>query len=1116
MKRRIALVALTFVILLLLYVVYYQVNKNGDSSPWRYTRRDVPSNGQATTLRVAKDIHVEHESTMPAFPPVLMEYDNEHNLRTKYTAQRWEPRENGFFFVKPVVEWYLRGGQMITLSAERGIAVTREVNGQRVIRSGKLEENVVVLMDRSTDPRRGPLEDRPDDAVRIHIDYIEFDQDKLSIQTDSDVEMHAREADTYGKGLWASWSEAPLMLRELRIERGDRMVIREGQDRLMKQISLPGTSSPSADMADASAAKPAAAAAAPGKPAAATKPAPAKPAPAATRNASTAPASLKDLASKSGSARDSALGDTYTAEFIGNVEVNAGTQYLHGADVLQLTFELKQGERKKYQSASAPASASHPATSAPSATPMVLTWKGPLVLHPTPTETAPLASKIDVAARGAKMEMADGRTKAICKSFDYHSANEHGALTGTDDEPAQLEVAMPDSTPENLRYQKFMAPVLRFQRDVEKQEIVVNLEGKGSMYLPGKLQSKGQSQPANDLRKTGDFGGQETMIEWDKQVEARFGQRVSGRSGRKEEYLRQAHFTGNVDIRIGQSQRMKAQQLDLVCVEPKTAADSVNLLAKLHAEGDVDFQDLAKGDYVKGQTVDVEMDLAPGLRNQPKHAWASGNVTARQANRDISADSFDLAFVRVADERTGEVRSKPGELEATGNVHLDDHSDPNSAKRVTAAADHITANLQEKTATLSGKPAKATQVQWAIEGSTITIDGKKGLARVPGVGRLTILTDVDLSGARLREPMPITVDWTKGLVYDDAGRNCVVDGDVDVKTTDERIRCDTATLTFLASMNKGKKTGSSQPSTRESTAIAVSPMKLQNIAMVVATGKKVIMEQEKKDENGILIQAMQLQTTSVTYVAQTQKVTCDNAGYLMMADYRPPEPPKPQDPDATADGAMPADFVQRPSQSAFSWDEKMSMVQSEIGLVVEMFGNVRMRQTTGDELLLGGHGLEMKSYHDLKAAGELGKYMETSSFHLPDSMRAGEFMMMNCDYLLAQFGPYSATKKVETDEQGGMRIGPLERLDARGFKNVVVFEDKPRKVSVACKSILYQRSMDVAIILGSLPNEPPRLAQVTYIDRQSGGLQSVTAPRILWYPKADKVTIEKGEGHAVR
>ena len=94
----------------------------------------------------------------------------------------------------------------------------------------------------------------------------------------------------------------------------------------------------------------------------------------------------------------------------------------------------------------------------------------------------------------------------------------------------------------------------------------------------------------------------------------------------------------------------------------------------------------------------------------------------------------------------------------------------------------------------------------------------------------------------------------------------------------------------------------------------------------------------------------------------------------------------------------------------------------------------------------------------------------------------------------------------------GVRVGPLDTLDAQGK---VTFEDKARQAHIAAERILYRKAKDVAMILGHLPGQPLRPAQVSYYDRDRGGIQDVIAPEVFWYPASGKVEVKNAQMHGV-
>jgi len=301
MKRRIALILGTFVVLLAAFQVYRLTATGGFGRPWSYQAPAGKPAGQPTTLPGVGEI-------FPGTGPELLDYDKNHVLRARYVAETWEKVGKMLHLTSPRVYWYLQGGETLVIEAERGRVMPTAVGSRWTFPHGELEGKVRVVIDRNRDPRRGPLAERPQDAVRIHLRQASFDRDRLVIWSEERVDAFSKEFDLVGKGLRLAWNEAPeVQLRELRIEQGEWLCIREGQDRLLRQTWLPGSGRGTA---------------APSGAAEATEPAASEPA---------------------------AAKDTYEAVLTKNVKVTHEDSYMRGADELRLVFELAPAQVDRFR-----------------------------------------------------------------------------------------------------------------------------------------------------------------------------------------------------------------------------------------------------------------------------------------------------------------------------------------------------------------------------------------------------------------------------------------------------------------------------------------------------------------------------------------------------------------------------------------------------------------------------------------------------------------------------------------------------------------------------------------------------------------------------------------------
>ncbi len=1077
MERRLKILFGTFGVILSAFILYYIVSDK-DVLPPRQRRADSstrPVEGKASPIPDIGDV-------APVLGVVYYQYDEDHNLQAKYTAAKSEKVGDKLYLTDPKVQLYLRDGEIITIQAQRGIITIEEAAGKRNIRSGLLrdEKSVRVTIDRSRDldPNRPPLEQRPDDAIRIFVDEeVRFDNDMLTIESDGEVRVSSKEADITGQGLRIAWNESPRQLRELRIIRGDRMVIREDQGRFIGKMSLPGGVEPGygEDRPDEPArdatTKPAESAT---RPATTTEPSIARaetPTSMPTTASTTAPASAPTTV-PAGPAP--IMPDTYVVTFSDNVLVTSGDRKMKGADELRLVLEFKSPRRQERQSpdqSTRPAGetpASKPADRTPASKPadvkaattqpaeeMVITWTGPLVIKPFRNRQKPVSKRFDVTATGKTLTLSDGKSTAVCKSFEFRSPGRGGVLIGTPEEPVELTMEGGE---------RITVPQVRFNSTTG----AVNLDGAGKMYLPDSA-SRGflSTRPAE--KADGDDERQELVITWKKNVVASLGRRqVKTSDGiEDEDFLREAAFVGDVNVRQGKTQNMQADELTVKFHQPTSADEKVNRIASLYAEGNVDMKDTERGEYIKSQTLDIKMSGPDEERLYPRTVVATGNVSALQGKREIKArQSMTITFAAQKDEKTGKIEIEPQRLDAAGDVKIIDRSEEDT---VFIDAETLTSDLSAKTATLEGKPATVRQKDNIIRGEKIFFDQAKESANVDGAGSLRFYTDRDFNGNKLDKPKPMDIAWDEEMDHRGKERTAIIIGAVNLKMSGDELKCGKVTIVF-AKPEDPKDDAATKPSatTKPAEFASLRPQKIKT----VTAEKNVRLESQRRDKDGFLLQRVKLRSERVIYEVDLGVLKCPEAGTLSAEDYNPPEKKKAgqRKDDLTGN-------IDRPSQSAFQWSESMKMDQTI--RTVWMSGKVIMVHRSGANVVLA-EKLNVRKW---------------------DKLPAGRKTRLDCEKMKACFAkPEKKADGKEASDRSGPAVGPLDLFDATGD---VKLEDGPRQVF--CQRILYQRISDTAIIWGSLPGKPVKNAEMYYRDAQRGVLNSWKSPKLIWHRKNNRV-----------
>ena len=1059
MKRRVLLFVVTLVTLALAMWVYRVASRDGVSDPenWNPPKTDPPGK----TVRIPG---TGGEEASAGDRPELDVYDRDtHRLRARFRAETWNPLgSDRYRVVKPHLEWFLRSGETLLLDAEEGTVRARLIGNAPDVMDGELSGDVRIVLDQSRQPGAVPLEQRPGDAVRIHLEQAHFDRDTLTILSDGNVSVFSADADILGCGLKLSWSEEPRQLREMTIVHGEYMCIRQQQERFMKKgWSLPGAWSGGKSKPPTP----------PAPPAEAMRAAPVPwigPPLAAAMAQTTAPSS----AATGPAARAPVVKNTYVAVFSQEVRVTSGDQRLEGADELRLVFEMKRPDRESAtrpapSTASPPARpsvptprpttapASRPAAEAGADEPIVVTWTGPLTIRPFRSRDEYVPDRLDVAARGERLRLFNEDMDARCRELEYTSVGDLARLTGTEADPVRLTMA--DGT-------KLRARQVRF--DGQSNQMFV--DGAGTMEgLAGAktVVQGGGKEPADDLSAT-----------WSRDVQIRLAPHevvVDGET-RTEPCLVEAVFHGDVDVKQGPARTIRAETLT-VRFHPPAPGSRDSVPSGLHATGGVKYADKDTGDTIAARELDVQLTTGADGRTWPRSATATGEVVARQGDSDIAADALTVTFAAAPDKQG---RVKPVRLDAAGSVKVTDRS---GSEPVTASADKLSSDLLERSAVLTGH-AKVTHADNDIEGERIVLDEPREAATVAGKGTLSFLATTDITGAKAEKPVLVTVGWADGLEYRGQKRSAVFTGKVEMAAGADRLSCRQLRVLFAPPDEKDEAattaTTATATSTAEKPARRRATFQPKKIAMVLAD-KDVRLASLTVDAEGYWTRRMTMwsQDGQVVYEAAAQRIACFGPGLLQVEDYRPP------DPSNAKRGTDPISAgPDRPSQTAFAWRKSMDLNRKD--RTANFVGEVEMSHRTGKDVVL-------KDKLKTRPWGELTE---------------GRTMKMDCDQMFAEFAPPedgSATTR-PSDPLSGEGVGPLELFRARaaeGGRHIGIRYDTYR---IFCRRIVYQRSKDLAILYGHLENEPPANAVIINEDFKRSRFTNIHNSRVLWRPKTDR------------
>ena len=679
MKQRLLLSGVVFVVLLGVFLIYWQATKTratDEGGP------PVPEAAQATSQPAAG------AEAVPGSNLYVESRDEAGRLRQRYQAAKSERLPDGSYkLTDPQIEIYDFDGSSTTINASSGtIYADQGATGLNVNRA-MLEGGVRIVTDLTS--RLGPTESGARNLVTVSVDNIEFDRELLTLSTDGQVRVESSIADLTGRGLTLAWNEKPAELRLLHLKQGEKLVVHEAPENLAVSLAQPRrTAAPATPTGPAG---PAATAAAP---------------PAATQ-------------------AQTDVRNQYVVEFLAgegqSFDVDAGPQKVLGLERLAMTFEWDKSfsRHRKKTAATGPGAAAGVKAPQPSggvrAGPtrsLTIAWSGPLEIRPIGYTATPSAENYTAGGAGKTVELIEPNLQVTCQRFFFDNSNGSGWL---ESDGADVAIDMKDG--QNIRCRRVAIEQTAWQQG-HAEESLVKLSGPGRMEQGG-----GQ--------------GQAGRVTWDGEAAVR----LQERSGAPNQLggsmiARQASFAGNVQMSRPQDQtNIKCQSLDVAMdvlngkIEP-TRATAAGSVTASRADGSVAADQL-------DLTFELPTEATETSRAEPAILKAQGNVRVVGAGRgradaNVEGDSLE-ADLR---SRQATVAGLPAAISQGPNrlrgarVELAEASE---SVRVIGSGDLTFLSDRDLNSRKLAQP-RQTIVNWS---DGMTYDGKAGTASLTGGVALT-------------------------------------------------------------------------------------------------------------------------------------------------------------------------------------------------------------------------------------------------------------------------------------------------------------------------------------------------------------------------------------------
>lgn len=1025
-------------------------------------------------------------------------------LLYQFRAERWEPAEKKgeFRLFSPELRIFLKGGQTVDISADRGLVVAKRIADSKIEPIyGELAGTVHIYVDRRAAASSSqPAELRPEDIIHIWLDKVVFNLELNTIESSEAITLESYDADLSGRGLFIRWDGIEGKLEVLRILEGDKLTIYRAWD-------LAGT--------DLSSGK-------------------------TGKTEGSARINLSTNTSEQGSYRHNEYEDKHGERHREHKEANSSQRdknrsfiLTFGSDVLvkqldktrllgkmqcdklNVIFDLPEGYEKtagygqtgedekvknatKAQEEEKKGSFRKQPFSKDDQPRLEITWKGPLEIKPL-EDSSPTMRRFHIIAYGTpvKIDHSEGIT-VRCRKLVYEEERDFLLLEGTEEDPVQI-------TEDSAR------KIVGVRLTYDERQGVISGFGPGFMEQSAEKLASISSQPEDPSGRLVDedlkLYSEDVKLFWQKGFTLRVGSYLYS-PGVYKRYLKSAHFEGNVQL-IQPDRMVKAENIELTFKRPQPYESPLSGIDQLYAEGKVLLQE-------RDQSIEAgKLDIRFGYQRRiiPRQVHAEGSVFVRDGDRFIAAEKLYATFTAVdkgSSARDGttdkgineDILIRLKEFTAEGNVIVDSIADSTyiKAERLDARVNY---NNELEYCRIE---AKEGQVEASFEDFTIYAGRVEAYpieekASSDTAGRLVLISREDLDGRRLEDPLTVEVDWSgfMRLVGGEKNRG-IFTGNVKVRSKNTTLYADRLIIDFedapgakgidiarrddykdKATAVGGKAEGSiSQDNVKrrkgrdDITAEAVRvPLIQKRLTYIHAQPQhatdKVYIQSLERDQSGVLINRVTLRADSITVDLITRRMDVPGEGELLIEDYRLPK----EDPltskssySNSAVGPLGADIsFSSPSQSLFRW--KTGLLYLIDRRIAILDGNVTFLHVSGPAVLG-----EVLAREDLKARGPARRV----------ELRCDN---LKVEFLRGVFGPRS-------EENVG--IAELKKVVASG---AVHLSESTR--SIIASKLLYDRLENIIVIEGS-SKEPAYL-----YEESPESIVTYSGPVIVWDRSLSKI-----------
>lgn len=965
------------------------------------------------------------------------------DLASKFRADRYDTPKDGLVnVVKPEAQFFLGGGQLLTVEAE---------TGKVVMPQSKKRANGMDGM-QAAPPDRGDLqvvtvslyanEEDEEPTLVCTLPNITFDNDTLRLATAATeidgkmvpadripVRVRGEDYDFDGYGLVIRWNQRDRHLEQLEIAHGEQLTVKNAGDLMNGQKPLPQATAPTPSQDSVFSAPalwlPVTAAlvgqvatdapAAPPKPNRKKRPRPPAPAskPAAPPRVAVAyRAIFSDDVVIQENDRPVGHADQLSAVFNFETKKSAAESTTRPATAPTSTPAATRPTTRKARGAGGlfvtpvarPSGLSTPAPATRPDTKLVIRWTGKLIVLPIEMAASGLKTPKDriIELFGSPVRL--DRDGASLRAATVRSHGETGfEAKGSNKYP---KVLLYDPSGVSLE-----TPVIVFNDATG--EAVMTGDSAATLPLDRAPATRPTTQPAGAIH-----------ARWKTEGRLTLGENAAG-----EHTISRADFSG--DVRIEHPQlNLDADTLALQFA-PGTGEHAgdpslTSALATGHVAADLLGNDNTRQ---KLQTDKLTLDTTP----QPdgsvavKGVTAEGNVVAFDDKQKLSAQKL----VATIGPKTGP-STRPadafasGQLErltASGAVHF------TSSQGATAASDELSivpANTAGQRITLTGVPASVSDGKSTLRGLAIVIEPDSRKANVAGAGVLqSMIRMADGDIAR-----PVTIAWTDGMDVDADQNRVTLQGGVQADMTDRDGAVQSAKGGKLILTLADAPKSATEPATKPSQTLELASGK---VVKKIDLEGNVELSSILSAADGTLLRRVHLFAPSIQMSAgesgDVSAVLIPAAGRMLYDDQRPAT----TRPAAASVGALQNPLSTMQGATAVEWKKQMRYDPTLSRITLEQDVQVVHKDPGGEPMRLAARTLILdldkspgiRPAADQRASVRLLTATGGISFSAPKvRFDAADLMLDPKANLLTARG--SARQPVEVYDESGVSSGSFE------------------------------------------------------------------------------------------